>query len=310
MTIELERLRELASTVRLDLRRYDFKERERLILETILDFSFECGREMAVIQKLDDFAELTGMSRGNVHSCLKALVVIGVLSVEGTVYRVLPRSAGRTWQVRPSVNLSRAEALSRQLRELNSVRQGELIREEPTLKESLAVVALEAAVLSTVPESGTCEGSLPIADRRSVPRLGTSVPESGTDVPELGTPLSFKRKEATSASSLKRYGAVMGKERLPEVRPEDMNHVPEFCNNAYFQAWCIALEAKHGGWMGTGNAETWAESYGGLWWKRWKENPGRFRAVWNDTLEAARTKRISDSIGGYAHDLWVHERVG
>lgn len=298
----------LARTVRMDLRRYDFKERERLVLETVLDFSFECGRESAVIPKLDDLAEITGISRGNVHACVQALKVIGVLSVEGTVYRVLPRSDERTWQVRPSVNLARAEALSRQLRELNGVTQGELLPRVVSLSEAVAHVAVEAALKrSAVPESGTHRGREQGAD---VPNLGTSVPESGTGVPKLGTPLSFKREEALSTSSLKRCCAVRDGGRLPDVHPDELHQVPHFHDNAQFQAWCRALETKWAGWMGTGNADTWAESFGALWWRRWQQDRARFAAVWNETLQIAREGRIIESLGGCAHDLWVNARVG
>jgi hypothetical protein len=76
------------------------------------------------------------------------------------------------------------------------------------------------------------------------------------------------------------------------------------------QEWGRALEAKHGGWMGTGDDETWAESYGAQWWVRWQENPARFKKVWNEALLMAREKRIADSIGGAADDLWRNGRVG
>lgn len=308
VTVEPQRIHALDCQVRLDIRRHDFKERERLVLGVILDFSFALGRERAVIQKLDDIVELTGISRGNVHTCLKALESMGVLSIEGSVYRVLPRSAQRVWQVRPIVDLTRAEALSRQLHDLNKVTQGELIPEDPTLTQALGAVSVEAALsASLVPDLGTCRDE---RRGRVVPDSGTPVPNLGTKVPDSGTPLSLKKKEAQSASSLKRYGAGMDKARLPDISPDELHHVPTFRDNLHFQAWCIGLEAKHGQWMGIGNAETWAESFGGLWWRRWLRAPDRFRAVWNETLSRQREGGVGESIGGYANDLWCYQRVG
>lgn len=265
-------LLKLDRRVRLDVRRHAFKERERLVLGVILDFSFSFGRERAVIPRLEDFEALTGISRGNVCSCLKSLEAMGVISIDARSYEVLPKSALHVWQVRPLVDVDRADALEDELRTLNRVSQGELIAPDPSLKDAVGDVVLAAAVK-----------------------------ESARHKP-------FAAMREAVESSTRSKGLRL--DRLPNYDGEDLERVPGLRNWSEVMGWLASLEARHQGWMGTGDAETWCASYGGQWWPRWKQDRKRFERVWNEALSMARERRIKDSIGGTANDLWRNGRLG
>jgi hypothetical protein len=265
-------LLKLDRRVRLDVRRHAFKERERLLLGVILDFSLACGRERAVIPRLEDFEELTGISRGNVCTCLKALEGMGVIGIEAGAYRVLPRSELHVWQVRPLVDVARADGLAEELRTLNGVSQGELLAPEPSLKGAVGDVVLAAAVKDSARRA-------PFAAMRDAV------------------------ESSTRPKGLRLDG-------LPKYEAEDLERVPEMRNWSEVMGWLASLEGKHQGWMGTGDADTWCASYGRQWWPRWKQDRKRFERVWNEALSMARERRIKDSIGGTANDLWKNGRLG
>lgn len=304
----------LDQQVRMDLRRHDFKERERLLVETVLDFSLARGRAHAVIPRLDDFAGLTGISRGNVSDCLEALTAMGVVAIDGQTYRVLPQSAIHVWRVRPRVNLEHAATLQAELEALNTTSQGDLLPAVESADEIRSVMAVAMASGRDRPPGGPkITTARPEVEALPVPNSGTNLGAGHCPVPDSGTPFktsSLEVKPLQSFKSFKRQSGGIPKSRLPEITEDELHHVPRFRDNLHFQGWCQALEAKHGGWMGVGSEETWSESFGRLWWRKWQQDPTRFQSVWNEALSKMRENKITDSIGGCAYELWINERIG
>lgn len=82
------------------LRRHALTERERLVAEIVLDFSYALEQPAARIPRQDIFVTLTGISKGNVSSTLAALEAARVLHIDraGGLYTFLPDAS--TWRVR------------------------------------------------------------------------------------------------------------------------------------------------------------------------------------------------------------------
>lgn len=219
---ETTRLKELARQIQRSLREFHFTERERLLVEVILDYSLAAGRPAARIPRLEDFSTLTGISRGNVHSTLARLVAKGVLVTTADLYRILPWSDLNRWMIAPRVHRAKLEAKRAELEAANRrPKPGELFAPDPDLAEARAEVcqapapppaepwrhgleALRAAV-TAVPDSGTNPPR-----RRS--RFGNK-PRVDEDqkadfagvlaVPESGTPsLNVQRLNASSKKQL------------------------------------------------------------------------------------------------------------
>ena len=82
------------------LRRHALNERERLVAEIVLDFSYAIARPAALIPRQEIFVTLTGISKGNVSACLMALEsarILHILRAEA-LYTFLPDSS--TWKVK------------------------------------------------------------------------------------------------------------------------------------------------------------------------------------------------------------------
>lgn len=82
------------------LRRHALSERERLIAEIVLDFSYAIGRPAALIPRQDIFVTLTGITKGNVSTVLLSLESARILNIirAESIYTFLPDSS--TWRVR------------------------------------------------------------------------------------------------------------------------------------------------------------------------------------------------------------------
>lgn len=128
---------------------------------------------------------------------------------------------------------------------------------------------------------------------------------SNFGAPDLEKIQDLEKDPSSKLQALKRNGSGRPRMELPTIEDHELKHCPDFTDNAHFQAWCQALEREHGGWMGTGTADTWAESLGTLWWHRWQRDRDAFRYAWNEALSMAREGRIKDSIGGTANDQWA-----
>lgn len=97
--IELERakLKRIARTLRREFSRFDLTDRERRVAEMVLDLCTSLGIRSVSIPKLELFASLTGMTKGNVSSTISSLDEIGVITVDHS-------PGGPRYSVNPSVN--------------------------------------------------------------------------------------------------------------------------------------------------------------------------------------------------------------
>jgi hypothetical protein len=97
----------MSLSLRWEFRRHHFSERERLVLDWMLDFSLVCGHDEMLAPTLDSIGELAHISRGNVHTILEDLKGMGVItSAESsglTRYRINPDSRG--WKCRERLKL-------------------------------------------------------------------------------------------------------------------------------------------------------------------------------------------------------------
>lgn len=82
------------------LRRHALNERERLVAEIVLDFSYAIARPAALIPRQDLFVTLTGISKGNVSTVLGSLEAARILHIirAEALYTFLPDSS--TWKVK------------------------------------------------------------------------------------------------------------------------------------------------------------------------------------------------------------------
>jgi hypothetical protein len=145
--------RALSDLVRHDLFRHQVSERECVIVDLLLRLSFDLGRSIAKVPRLEDFSAVTGISKGNVLGVLQRLVDKRVILAEAGGYRVVPRTVNHHWSVSPRMNLVAADKALVLLRALQSENQPELLPRDPTLRDAIAEQAIQQA--RAVPESGT-----------------------------------------------------------------------------------------------------------------------------------------------------------
>lgn len=226
-----------ARAIRDQLRQFHFSERERLILEVVLEFSIEAGRPAARIPR-PYFTALTGITKGNVSTTLERLVAKAVLVVEGELYRILPWSDLNRWMVAPRIQAGAWDAKRAELSALNGISQGELLQPEPSLKAARAAVCqdqdqawahgIEAAraAVERVPDSGTnpfpnrepgesltCEKSNDLKGR--VPDSGTALNvQRLTAIERLNDERLLVPESGTEAKLMSRIAHIVG--------PEDM----------------------------------------------------------------------------------------
>jgi hypothetical protein len=97
-----EEFARVSVALRWEFRRHHFSERERLILDWMLDCSLVCGHDEMLAPTLDSIGELAHISRGNVHTILEDLKGMHVITTTEsggiTRYRI---TADRTqWKCR------------------------------------------------------------------------------------------------------------------------------------------------------------------------------------------------------------------
>ncbi len=145
--------RALSDLVRHDLFRHQVSERECVIVDLLLRLSFDLGRSIAKVPRLEDFSAVTGISKGNALGTLQRLVDKRIILAEAGGYRILPRTVNHHWGASPRMNLAAAEKALMLLRALQSENQPDLIPRDPTLRDAIAEQAIQQA--RAVPESGT-----------------------------------------------------------------------------------------------------------------------------------------------------------
>ncbi len=68
--------------LRLEFRRFDLRQREQSVADTILDMSFGLGLRSVRIPKYETLSDITGIAIPNVYNAVKALVEMNILSIE------------------------------------------------------------------------------------------------------------------------------------------------------------------------------------------------------------------------------------
>lgn len=249
----------VAAAVRADLWRHQVAEREHLLVEIILRLSFDHGRAVARVGRLEDFHPVTGFSRGNVCELLRALGLMRIVDVAGETYRVLPRTAHHHWLVKPRFELGREARAMALLCSLQTETQPDLLPRDKTLREQMAELAVESALEHEAPRAEPALRPAPpfpnqerIGSRirnGSVPESGTAAPPSSTEISVLeisnsdlmSSGRSFERTQLTGRAKgrfeqaatdqaigvtahYRADGYVMGKlERRPRLRTELMD---------------------------------------------------------------------------------------
>lgn len=127
---EAERLRHqfqnLERHLRKELRRFNLSERQRIIADVILDTSYGWGLKCVKVPKLDFFTDLTGISRGNVHSALKALYemrIVEAVQKDGIAEYCITPSPDR-WQATPRQSRARITHAIELLKIYNGLAKG------------------------------------------------------------------------------------------------------------------------------------------------------------------------------------------
>jgi hypothetical protein len=104
-----EQLRKLERYLKLELRRHQLSERDRLVSEVLVEMSYGRGLASVKIPKLGILSELTGITVPHVHTTLKRLhdmrivrlhskqgMVVYVVNPDSESWKVLPRVARET----------------------------------------------------------------------------------------------------------------------------------------------------------------------------------------------------------------------
>ena len=113
----------LVSHLRSELRRHHLNLREVLIAELIIDCSYGWGLRGIRIPVLDDFTDLSGIDRPNVHRTLQSLEDMQIIHRQELdcmiMYRIQPDST--LWKVRVRVFSATIARANDKLRALNGV---------------------------------------------------------------------------------------------------------------------------------------------------------------------------------------------
>lgn len=158
--------RAMAAQCRSALDRADLTERQRRVAGLLVKATLSRGRLSVRVPRIEEFARVTRMSRGNLSETFAALALARICQV-----RALPEGGAEyTWLADPAgwdvAELYSAEEQRQFLRDLDCWSgqvQGELIEPEPSLEDALAQVSAQNAgafpnrerVVGRVPESGT-----------------------------------------------------------------------------------------------------------------------------------------------------------
>lgn len=169
-------LRALDARVRWDLRWHDVTAQQRALADLLLDLTFACGAESVHVARLDDLGRLLGTGRSHVSEFVKQLTGMAIIRVDGTKYRVRPRSSLHEWKVAWRKDAEAVQRWLSEMRQANGAQQ-EWWREEKTIAQTVAEAEARVPVLGTPGYLNEVRAALASPD---VPVSGTCVPETGT----------------------------------------------------------------------------------------------------------------------------------
>lgn len=165
--IELrQKFQNLERFLRKELRRFQLSERQRVLADVILDVSYGWGLDHVKVPKLDFFTDLTGITRGNVHTALKTLremrIVEAVLKSGICEYRITTNPDH--WQAAPRQSRARIQHSIDLLKIYNGLKDGKPPELSPEGFENFKIGHVRENPSQPVPNSGTDAETLPWID--------------------------------------------------------------------------------------------------------------------------------------------------
>lgn len=271
------------------LRRHHLSERERLIAEIIIDYSYALGRDDAYIPKDGIFVQLTGISKGHVSEVLGALDLAGVISIDRRGGRFTFKPDTSMWKVRSRLrseaHIRAADRVEAWLSEAArvEVEQLHLLRPPPDFDRLMddeswreafhrdpIPVGQEYRDDNQGPTASRPGGDMDVAQLRAkiaaslaeTPAV-SQVPEKGTSVPDSGTPHLNEHLDVSYSSHLNATVNCSvpdsGTRRLPAIERELLAEIRAICGEKAMQM------------------------YGGWWRLRIREKPVAVREAISDT---------------------------
>lgn len=124
---EAHKRRQVAAILHKEIRRFDLRHREQTIADILVDLSFGVGLASVRVPQLSIFEDMTGISRGNVHTALEGLHRMEIVRIEpgpgGPVYSVNPNSA--EWRCRTRVAREQVRKAVEIVMTLNGLNEGQ-----------------------------------------------------------------------------------------------------------------------------------------------------------------------------------------
>lgn len=193
----------------MEMRRFDFKDRDRRVVELILDKSFRLARFFAWFPKLEYIGVLTGISKGNVSGIMDRLKRNLVISVSERCFYGLNPFPDK-WRIPLRYELT--EEIRRLDAALDFPAEQLRFPEDPDLQDALLQVALEEFALGRTVRQSKTETHLPTlsagiiagadclrADQRDAAGLGNNR-ESGCALMREGNTVAGGRSQLPSAN--------------------------------------------------------------------------------------------------------------
>jgi hypothetical protein len=268
--------RQMAAAVRGAMDRADWTERQRRVASLLVKATLMRGRLAVRVPRLEEFARVTRMSRGNLSEVFSALQLARfcqVQSLDGGGAEYTIQADWRQWDI---VELYSAEDQRSFLRDLDAWTgqvQGELLPAEPSLNRALMESGADRAADRCGP---TRAPSFPIRERDAKP-----VPDSGTPLKSLE---AFKVESSIELRSLKGLKGIDGlKDAVAAVRDGS-----EACA---VDGMKIIL------------GDTVAMNDGGKWRNRWRTNRDKTRRVFAALAEDVAAGQAHHT-GARAEWLW------
>jgi hypothetical protein len=172
------------SIMRRELRRFVLPERQRLIVETLLDLSLSLGRPSVRIARLTWFTKLTGLEKAHVSRALRALKrdrLLVITPLDGTTeYQLLPDSDH--WGITARLSRDEWDRMWSVVLDHNHLIQAELWP-APSLAQAVADVQWQSSVNNSLPNEQRVGDS-----QTTVANSATTVANSATTVANSATP--------------------------------------------------------------------------------------------------------------------------
>ncbi len=287
------------------LRRHHLSERERLIAEIIIDYSFALGRADAYIPKDGIFCQLTGISKGHVSEVLGALALAGVIRIDRRGGRFSFQPDTSQWKVRSRLrseaHIRAADRVEAWLSEAArvEVEQLHLLRPPPDFDRLMDEESWSEAFQrdpipvgpeyrdgSQGPTASRPGGDMDVAQLNA--RIAASlaqfpacpqVPEKGTPVPDSGTPHLNEHLDVSYSSHLNAASNCSvpdsGTRRKPGLERDLLAEIREICFSRGKEAGEEAMRV-----------------YGGWWRLRIRENAVAVREAISETKLRMRDPRL------------------